>query len=134
MSYLLRHAPRPFGSVRALRRGVRLDEQTLLNRPGYFGGAYVHVLVEDTSAADRRPRRRRDAIPTPRIALEIADCTETINLEFDLTSPGDRENSLFKVDTLLTALHRFRDALAAEADLYARREAARGLARSREPA
>ena len=133
MSYLLRHAPRPFGSVRTLRRGVRVDEQTLLNRPGYFGGAYIRVLVEDTSAAARR-RRRRNEIPTPRIVLEIADCTEAINLEFELTSPGDRENSLFKIDTLLAALHRFRDALAAEADLYARREADRGLARSPEPA
>ena len=132
MSYLLRHAPRPFGSVRTLPRGVRVDEQTLLNRPGYFGGAYVRVLVEDTSAAARRRRRR--AIATPRIVLEMADCTETINLEFDITSPGDRENSLFKIDTLLAALHRFRDALAAEADLYARRDADRGLARSREPA
>ena len=133
MSYVLRHAPRPVGTVRTLRRGVRVDERTPLNRPGYFGGAYVHVLVEDTSAATRR-RRRRCAIPTPRIVLEIADCTETINLEFDLTSPGHRQNSLFKADTLLAALHRFRDALAVEADLYARREAARGRSRAREPA
>ena len=32
-----------------------------------------------------------------------------------------RENSLFKAETLLGALHRFRDGLAAEAELAARR-------------
>ena len=42
-------------------------------------------------------------------------------LEFSLETAQLRENSLFKVDTLLCALHRFRDGLAAEAGLAARR-------------
>jgi hypothetical protein len=61
-----------------------------------------------------RTKRRRD----PHIELQIADCVNTINLEFSLETPELRKNSLYKVDTLLGALHRFRDALAAEADLY----------------
>ena len=109
MSYLKRHAVRP-----------RVDERTLLNRPGYHGDAYVRVYVEDTST--RTPRRRSDRPPESRIVLRIADCTNEISLSFELASRGERENSLHKIETLLRALQRFRDGLAAESQLYARRE------------
>ena len=115
MSYLLQYARRPEPLVRRSRR-VRVDERTLLNRPGFYGGAYVRVFVEDTTA--RRRRVNRD----PRLVLEIADCVNTINLEFSLETAQLRENSLFKVDTLLGALHRFRDGLGAEAKLAEQRE------------
>jgi hypothetical protein len=108
MTYLLKHAT---------RRSVRVDERTRLNRPGFYGDAYVRVFVEDTTT--RKWRRR--GIPEPRIRLRITDCTNQICLEFTLQTPEQRENSLYKVDTLLDALHRFRDALDAEVELYARR-------------
>ncbi len=109
MSYLLQYARRP-DSIGAPRlRNARVDEYARLNRPGLYGDAFIRVFVEDTS----RRRRRRD----PRIELQIADCTETINLEFSLETPELRENSLFKIDTLLGSLHRLRDALAEEARL-----------------
>ena len=54
--------------------------------------------------------------------LQIADCTNLINLEFSLETAQLRENSLFKVNTLLGALHSFRDALAAEVELAAQRD------------
>ncbi len=57
----------------------------------------MRVFVEDTTA--RRRRRDRD----PRLVLQIADCTNTINLEFSLETAQLRENSLFKVDMLLGA-------------------------------
>jgi hypothetical protein len=85
-----------------------------LNRPGLYGDAFVRVFVEDTA---RRRRCNRD----PQLVLQLADCTNTINLEFSLETAQLRENSLFKVDTLLGALHRFRNGLAAEAELAARR-------------
>ena len=52
----------------------------------------------------------------------MSTSTHTINLEFSLETAQLRENSLFKVNTLLGALHRFRDGLAAEAKLAAERE------------
>jgi hypothetical protein len=108
MSYLLQYARRR-DSIAPRNPAARVDEYTRLNRPGLYGDAYVRVFVEDTTA---RPRRRnRD----PELVLQIADCTNTINLEFSLETEELRENSLFKVDTLLGALHRFRDGLAAEA-------------------
>jgi len=113
MSYLLQFARRP-DSISA---GARVDEHTRLNRPGLYGDAFVRVFVEDTTARVRR----RDRGHEPRFELAIADCIETINLEFSVSTPQLRENSLFKIDTLLAALHRFRDALALEAELAEQR-------------
>jgi hypothetical protein len=111
MSYLLEYARRPASIVRR-RRHARLEETTLLNYPEFDGGACVECYVEDTS------HRRRDA----RIRLAISDCVNTIHLEFELGSAASRENALYKATTLIDALHRFRDALAAEAELAAQRQ------------
>ena len=67
MSYLIQYLPRACAPVRKLR-GARVDEKIPLNHPGYHGGAYVHVFVEDTS----RHRFRPDGYPSPRFRLEIA--------------------------------------------------------------
>jgi hypothetical protein len=117
MSYLLQYATGRLAEARAATFGARIDERTRLNLPGFYGDAFVRVYVEDTSA--RRVRRRP---PTPHLRLRVADCTNEIALEFDLETAELRDNSLYKIDTLLAALHRFRDGLAAEAELYAQRE------------
>ena len=108
MSYLTQYA------VSAVR-GARVDERTRLNRPAFDGGAHVRVFVEDTSS-------RRGRLPSPRLRLRIADCTNQINLEFSVDSADLRENSLFKIETLIAALERFRAGLVAEAELRAQRE------------
>jgi hypothetical protein len=104
MSYLLQHA-------RRLASTARVDEYLRLNRPGLYGDAFVRVYVEDT--ARMRRRKQRD----PHMTLKIGDCTNVIELEFALHDACYRENSLFKIDTLIGALTRFRDALAAESAL-----------------
>ena len=118
MSYLTQYAVRRPASSRPARRGARVDERTILNRPDFDGGAHVRAFVEDTSA--HRLRRRR--LPSPRLKLRIADCVNKVNLEFSVDTAELRENSLFKIETLLDALTRFREALAAESELYAVRE------------
>ena len=111
MSYLTHFA------TRAPRtRGSGVDEKLRLNLPGFQGEAYVRVFVEDTTF--RKWRRRP---PEPRIRLRIADCSNEISLWFELDSEAARENSLYKIDTLLGALRRFQAALEAEAELYAPR-------------
>ena len=111
MSYLTSYAKR---NPRVRGRGV--DEKIPLNLPGFHGGAFVRVFVEDTTF--RRWRRRP---PEPRIRFRVADCANEIALWFELDSPEARANSLHKIATLLDAV-RFRDALEAEAELYAHRE------------
>jgi hypothetical protein len=112
MTYLMQYAKR-----RRLARTARVDERTLLNRPGFYGDAAVRVFVEDTS---RMPWLRTP--PEPRVRLRVSDCSNEIALEFSLESEAERVNALFKIDTLLGSLQRFRDALDAEIELYAHRE------------
>jgi hypothetical protein len=119
MSYLTQYAVSRPASIRPGRRGVRVDERMTLNLPDFDGGAYVRVFVEDTS--NRKVRRRRP--PSPRLKLRIADCVNEVNLEFSVDLPELRENSLYKIETLIAALERFRAGLAAEAALRAEREA-----------
>ena len=121
MSYLTQYAVRRPASFRPARRGARLDERTILNRPDFDGGAHVRAFVEDTST--HRIRRRR--LPSPRLKLRITDCVNEINLEVSVDTAELRENSLHKIVTLLAALERFRGGLAAEAELRAERERAR---------
>jgi hypothetical protein len=98
-------------------RGAGVDEKIQLNLPGFHGGAYVRVFVEDTTF--RKWRRRP---PEPRIRLRIADCSHEIALWFELQSPEARANARHKINTLLGALERFRAALDAEVELYEHRE------------
>jgi hypothetical protein len=109
MSYLLQLLRRPGSTVRL--RHTRVDEYARLNRPGLYGDAFVRVFVSDTT------RWRHE----PELLLQIADCVNTINLEFSVETAQLRENSLFKADTLITTLARFREALAAEAVLAEQR-------------
>jgi hypothetical protein len=118
MSYLTLYTLRRPASVRPGRPGARVDEKTLLNRRKFDGGAYVRVLVEDTSAH----RVRRHRLPSPRLKLRIADCENEVHLEFSVDSPDIRENSLHKIETLIASLERFRSGLEAEAELRAQRE------------
>ena len=81
------------------------------------------------AAAGARPglgsgAKQRGRLPSPRLTLRIADCVHEVNLEFSVDSPELRENSLYKVQTLIAALERFRAGLRAEAELRALRERA----------
>jgi len=108
---------------------ARFNERTLLNLPGFHGGGFVYVYVENTSERElqRAPYCDPDcsccpANFEPRMALEIADCSHTVRLEFDVDTAEGRENSLHKLDTLEIAIRVFRDALVAEFEPYDRRE------------
>jgi hypothetical protein len=119
MSYLTQYTgSRPASPPRA-QRGARVDERTRLNLSAYDGGAEVGVFVEDTS--NRKVRRFRQ-LPSPRLKLRISDCNDYIQLEFSVDSREQRENSLYKIETLIAALERFRAGLAAEAALRELRE------------
>lgn len=107
---------------------ARVDVRRFLNLPGFHGGAYVVAYVEDTSARELTNRDpfgyegSRYVNPQPRIILEIADCSNRIDLEFELDSELDVENSLHKIDVLAAALAEFRVGLVEEARLYRERE------------
>ncbi len=102
---------------------ARLDERTFLNFAGFHSRAYVSAYVEDTTDRQFDEDEQDWFAPSgPRVILEVADCSNRINLEFDVASDEARENSLHKVDTLLGTLQRFRGALEQECRLAAERE------------
>jgi hypothetical protein len=122
MSYLIEHA---WSRRSSTRPGARVDEHIRLNRPEFDGGAHVRTFVEDTTY-----KRRRRHLPSPRLKLRIADCVNEIHLEFSVDSAAGRENSLYKIETLISALERFRSGLAAEAELRTARERAKTKTRT----
>ena len=108
---------------------ARVNERTLLNLPGFHGGAYVYVYVEDTS--DRGLLRDPFCEPDctccpqnfePRMSFEIADCSRYVSLQFDVDSVEACANSIHKLDTLAAALGAFRAALEREFEPYQARE------------
>ena len=100
---------------------IRVSERRFLNLPGHHGGAYVLTYVEDTAAhADSAPV---ELCATSRIDFEISDGSSRVTLRFAIATAGDRLDTFHKVDTLLDVLGRFRDGLAAEAELHAERRA-----------
>jgi hypothetical protein len=94
-------------------------ERHLLNQPGFHSTAAIVAEIEDT--ADLAPLP--DYAPAPRYTLMISDCYKVVNIEIDFSSEEERENSLNKVDLMLSALTAFRQGLVKEQDLYAQREA-----------
>ena len=54
--------------------------------------------------------------------LTVADCKRNVQLEFPLTSPRMRKQSLAKVDLLAEVINRFKDAIHAEAELIDQRK------------
>lgn len=107
---------------------ARVDVRRFLNFPGFHDGAYVVAYVEDTIVREISKRDnfgvegKRYVNPQPRIILEIADCSNRVNLEFELDSELDVDNSLHKVDVLVGALVELRAGLVEEARLYRERE------------
>ena len=109
---------------------ARVDERTFLNLPGFRNGnAFVYVYVEDTSA--REPMYGEyctDECPTcptnfePRMILEVCDGDDVASFGFDVDTPRGRENSLYKLDSLIAALRVFRTGFVAEFAPYDRRE------------
>ena len=111
---------------------ARVNERTLLNLPGFHGGAFIYVYFEDTS--ERRLEHQDGCAGEckcglhnfePQLIVEIADCDRRITLEFELDSDEARENSLHKLDTLVAALRLFREALVAEFEPYDDRDRSR---------
>lgn len=104
---------------------ARVNERTLLNLPGFHAGSFVYVYVEDTTDRDlfRDVYCEDNCTCCPRnfeptMTLEIADCVQTISLEFDLDTLEGRANSLHKLETLIAALQVFRAALEDEFEPY----------------
>lgn len=86
-------------------RKFRCAERKFLNLNGHHGNASVIAYVERGAKKSRR---------SPWVHLTISDCSREIALEFETYNEDSRRNSLFKINTLIGSLTKFRDALTLE--------------------
>jgi hypothetical protein len=97
----------------------RCSIRQFLNRPGHHGKAAIIASVEDTSRLN--PEELRYPRP-PAIYLNISDCSRHVTLSFDVNTREEQANAMYKINTLLSTLVRFRDALVAEIQLHNKRQ------------
>lgn len=94
--------------------------RALLNLPGHHTTAAIVAEVENTAnwpkGKSRRGNKLSSYTATPKITCTISDCTEQVNLEFDLDTEDKLENALHKVDTLIATLTEFREGLEIEGE------------------
>jgi hypothetical protein len=100
----------------------RVNHREFLNLPGFHEGAYVVACVEDTSERGIESVGEHTYNLHPRLIVEIADCTNRIDLEFEIDSAHRRQNSFHKVKTLIDALEAFKAGMAEECTLYKERD------------
>ena len=88
--------------------------------------AYVIAIVED---AREKHVCCKDSDEWQEISLRIADCNKEIELYFDLDSVEERENSLYKIRTLVEVMTEFKQAIESEVEVINARESVPRLAR-----
>lgn len=81
--------------------------------------AYIIAIVED---AREKHVCCKDNDDWQEISLRIADCSQEIELYFDLNTLEERENSLHKVRTLVEVLTEFKHAIEREVEVINARE------------
>ena len=98
---------------------ARVDERKFLNLRGLHGSAAVNAYVEDTSDRELPMMEGRRAHNfTPRVIVELSDCSQRVTYELAVCSDLVLENSLHKLEVIISALQHVAGALAEEAFLY----------------
>lgn len=86
-----------------LKRRFEYYNREFLNRPAFEGGG--HILAQVPTREGGRGGYRSTA------TLTIADCSDSITLDFYTGTEGSVENTLHKLDTLIGTLQDFRAAV-----------------------
>jgi len=102
------------------KEDVIFERKEFLNLPGHHGMANIVAYIVDDKW-DKSDKLERDVD----IKLDIADCSRVISMSIDDYSKDDRENSLYKVDTLIEVLSDFKKALKKEFKLQDKLEVKR---------
>ena len=100
-----------------------------LNLPGQESVANIvtHIKIENWGNNDELYRNTS-------YTLDITDCTDVIHLSIDHEDEYDRENGLYKLDTLISVLTDFRGELVKEFEIQADLQAKRKLKKEKEEA
>lgn len=88
------------------------------NRPGYHSTGFIYGYVAKTT-------NRRSYLDA---TLTLGDCSRQITLDFDHDKRG-RKNTMYKLDTIIEALTKFKEALLTEYEAIDQREEAERVKR-----
>lgn len=95
--------------------------RALLNTSGHSSTGAIVCEIEDSAKWKNGKDGRGNLIKQggwvspPDYTFQIANCDRSIAFELDLTSdPDDLANNLFKIDTMIDTLQKFRDGVALE--------------------
>lgn len=92
--------------------------RALLNLPGHFTSASVVAEVEDTSGWPEKVAPSGEEYESynvgPEIVCKITDCDSQVNIDCEIVSANQLENSLYKLDTLIEAFTALRAGLIVE--------------------
>ena len=83
----------------------------MLNLPGFHTTAAIVAEVEDTQ---NKARAYTGYQMQPNIVCRITDCDGHIDIEFDVGTANQLENSLHKLDTMVETLKSMRNGLVVE--------------------
>lgn len=100
-------------------KGFRYYRRSFLNRPGHHATAFIYATVPCTKPDDDEDT----CYPT----LTIADCSRSISLSIDCESEDAMNNSLYKLDMLITSLTEFREAVRIECEIQKKRDRRKSL-------
>jgi transposase len=99
------------------RKDVIFERKEFLNLPGHNGMAnIVAQIVGNNYKSDGEEYR------SAYCKLDFADCSRVISMDIDLDDEYNRENALFKIDTLIDVLTEYRDVVEKEAKYQKRLE------------
>lgn len=88
--------------------------RSLLNLPGHHSTAAIVAEIDDT--ADRKMKADEDDgyRIQPNVVCKVTDCDNAVNIEFDITTANQLENSLHKVDAMIEHLSGLRAGMIVE--------------------
>ena len=97
----------------------RYITREFLNDPlmDFHSQAFAIMRVEDTSYSKRKTKH----LVVPTLGFTLSDCSESIDLFFDMYTEAGIRNSRYKIRHLRDAINKFADALEAEMDLVEQR-------------
>lgn len=109
------------------KEDIIFERKEFLNLPAQNGMANVvaYIIKSEYGRTDELYRHVD-------VKLDFADCSRVVNMSIDLDDEYSRENAIYKVDTLLSVLTDFREALIKEVKYQRRLERKRARRKEKE--
>lgn len=90
---------------------IKFVGREFLNKPGFHSGSNIYCSISQEFYSSKCDSKYPDYLE---VEFNIFDCSRAITLTFDTDNKEDRENSIYKVNTMIDVLTKFRDGMITE--------------------